>query len=363
MDKHFVKHAPGAKTRICITGACGFVGHHIVEHLLKNTDWEIVVLDCLTYAGNLNRLTDIDIWEKEKHRVKFVWHDLKSPITELTHSMLGQVDYVWHFAAETHVDTSLINSIPFAQANVVGTTNLLEYLKHYQKPKKIVYFSTDEVFGPAPYPSSTDIPIRYSENDSLNPSNPYSASKAGGEMMARSFANSFGLPIMITRTMNVYGERQHPEKFLPKVIISIVEGKKVLLHGYQGSPSLRCWVHAREAADILLFLMEKGVVMDKAHQADRGYGVYHVIGEEWNVVDMANKISNIIKGRDLKDEEIEYIDIFKDRPGHDKRYSLDGQKVIKLGYIPPKQYPNLGIVLEKMTKWMTSKEHKHWLNL
>ncbi len=111
--------------RVLITGGCGFIGHHLIEGVLKTTDWEIVILDALTYAGSLNRLTDIDVWPKEKHRVKFVWHDLKAPISETTHKMIGELDYVWHLAAESDVGRSLENSIPFVMSNVVGTANLL----------------------------------------------------------------------------------------------------------------------------------------------------------------------------------------------------------------------------------------------
>ncbi|HOK97498.1 MAG TPA: GDP-mannose 4,6-dehydratase, partial [Candidatus Paceibacterota bacterium] len=137
------------KKTILITGGGGFIGHHFVEGLLKKTDWDIVILDALTYAGNLNRLTDIDIWDKEKHRVKFVWHDLRAPISDTTHKMIGDLDFIWHLAAESHVDRSLEDSRPFVMSNVLGTANLLEYVKKYQPSlKKFVTFSTDEVFGP-----------------------------------------------------------------------------------------------------------------------------------------------------------------------------------------------------------------------
>ena len=206
--------------RILITGGCGFIGHHLVEGILKQTDWEITILDALTYAGNLNRLTDIEIWEQERRRVKFVWHNLKSPISESIHKMIGDLDYIWHLAAESHVERSLEDSIPFVMSNVVGTANLLEYVKKHQPNlKKLLIFSTDEVFGPAPEG------VYYKEGDVCNPSNPYSASKEGQEAISKAFAFSFGLPVIITRTMNVLGERQHPEKFIPKTVKAILEGK------------------------------------------------------------------------------------------------------------------------------------------
>ena len=131
------------RKRILITGGCGFVGHHFVEHFLKKTDWEIIILDSLTYAGNLNRVTDIDVFDPKS--VKFIWHDLRSPISETTHALIGKFDYVIHLAAESHVDRSLQDAVPFAESNVVGTTNLLEYIKKYQKDslRRYIGFNTD----------------------------------------------------------------------------------------------------------------------------------------------------------------------------------------------------------------------------
>ena len=189
------------KKIVLITGIAGFIGHHILEGVLKQTDWDVIGLDSLTYAGNLNKLTDIGPWESQKHRVKFVWHDLKSPISETTHGMIGPVDYIWHLAAESHIDKSLEDAIPFVTNNVLGTANLLEYVKRHQPNlKKFIQFSTDEVYGAAPDG------IFYTEDAHLRPSNPYSASKAGADMVAYSFAHAFGLPISIVRSTNILGE-------------------------------------------------------------------------------------------------------------------------------------------------------------
>jgi len=342
--------------RILITGACGFIGHHLVEGVLKETDWEIIILDALTYAGNLNRLTDIEIWEKEKHRVKFVWHDLKSPISESIHKMIGDLDYIWHLAAESHVERSLEDSIPFVMSNVVGTANLLEYVKKYQSNlKKFLCFSTDEVFGPAPEG------VYYKEGDVCNPSNPYSASKEGEEAISKAFAFSFDFPAMITRTMNVLGERQHPEKFIPKTVKAILEGKPVVIHGVPGDISSRCWIHARNVCDALIFLMDKGELIEKKYQFAPQHGIYHIVGEERTALDLANKISEVIQGRSLKEEEeIEYVDFHRTRPGHDKRYALSGEKMAKMGWKPKL---SLDASFEKMIKWMIKPENQKWLNL
>jgi len=327
--------------KILITGAAGFIGHHCVEYLLKNTDWEIIVLDCLTYAGNLNRITDIEVFDSK--RVKFIWHDLKAPISESVHKMIGALDFVWHLAAESHVDRSLQDSIPFVMSNVVGTANLLEYFKHYQPECKTLIFSTDEVFGPAPEG------VYFKEEDAHRPSNPYAASKSGEEMIAFSFAHAFGLPISIVRSMNIIGERQHPEKFIPKTIKAILNNEKVILHG-KGREDLssRCWIHARNVSDGLLFLL------DKAEKEE----FYHIVGEERTVLEMADWICEVIKGRKLDDNEIEWVDYHRARPGHDKRYALAGEKLAKMGWQPP---VDLEQSLKKTVKWAL--EHQKWLNL
>lgn len=340
---------------ILITGGAGFVGHHLIEGVLKNTNWEIVILDCLTYAGNLNRLTDILIWEKEKGRVKFVWYDLRAPISETTHKIIGDLDYIWHLAAESHVERSLENSIPFVMSNVLGTANLLEYVKHYQPNlKKFVTFSTDEVFGPAPFG------VDYKEGDVCNPSNPYSASKDGQEAISKAFAFSFGLPIMITRTMNVYGERQNPEKFIPKTVKAILNNENVIIHGSPGNISSRKWIHARNVCDALIFLTDKGELIEKKYQNDPPHGIYHIVGEERNALELANRISKIIKGRELDPSEIEYVDFHRTRPGHDLRYSLSGEKLKSLGF----EYKlSLEQSFDKMTQWMVEPKNRRWLNL
>ncbi|XOB46597.1 MAG: dTDP-glucose 4,6-dehydratase [Candidatus Nealsonbacteria bacterium] len=327
--------------RILITGGAGFVGHHCVDHLLKNTDWNIIVLDSLNYAGNMNRITDSEFFTPE--RVKFIWHDLKAPISETTHKLIGKLDYCIHFAAESHVDRSLEDSIPFVMSNVVGTANLLEYLKHNQPECKTLVFSTDEVFGPAAEG------VYFKENDSFKPSNPYSASKAGEEMIAYSFAHAFGLPISIVRSMNIIGERQHPEKFVPKMINAVLNGEKLTLHGTgKDDLSSRCWIHARNVADGLIFLL------DKAEKEE----FYHIVGEERTVLEIADWICEVIKGRKLKEDEIEWLDYEIARSGHDKRYALSGAKLAKMGWKP---LVDLEDSLKKSVKWTL--EHQKWLNL
>lgn len=325
--------------KILVTGAAGFVGHHAVEHILKNTDWDIVVLDCLSYAATLNRITDISVFNE--NRVKFVWHDLRASISETIHNFIGPLDYVWHFAAESHVDRSLEDAIPFAMSNVVGTTNLLQYLRDYQKNiKKILVFSTDEVFGPAPEG------VYFKEDDNHKPSNPYAASKSGEEMMAFSFAHAFKMPIAIVRSMNIIGERQHSEKFIPKIIKSILKQEPVILHGTDEKFSSRCWIHARNVADAMMFLT------DKAEREE----FYHIVGEEKTVFDLADITFHTIKGKLMDTKDWEMVDAHSQRPGHDLRYSLSGEKLKKMGWTPPK---DLKESIIQTVKWTL--KNQEWL--
>lgn len=329
------------KRKILITGGAGFVGHHACDGILKTTNWDIVVLDSLNYAGDMNRITDSEIFDHK--RVKFVWHDLRAPISENIHRLIGKLDYCIHFAAESHVDRSLEDSIPFVMSNVVGSANLLEYFKHYQPECKTLIFSTDEVFGTAPEG------VYFKEEDGFKPSNPYSASKAGEEMIAYSFAHAFGLPISVVRSMNIIGERQYVEKFVPKTIKAILDGKKVTLHGRgRDDVSSRCWIHARNVADGLFFLL------DRAKKEE----FYHIVGEERTALEVADWICEVIKGRKLKDDEIEWVDYNIARSGHDKRYALSGEKLAKMGWKPP---VDLEPSLKKTIKWTL--EHPKWLNL
>ncbi len=352
--------------RLLLTGGCGFIGHHVIESVLKETDWEIIILDALTYAGDLNRIkgipkniADINIWNKTRDRVKFVFHDLQASIPETKHKDIGKIDYVWHLAAESHVDRSLEDSIPFVMSNVVGTANLLEYLRKYQSDlTKYIYFSTDEVFGPAPEK------VFYKESDVCNPSNPYAASKEGAEAISKAFAFSHKLPVIITRTMNVFGERQHPEKFIPKTVRAIFKNEKITIHGTpQTGFSSRCWIHARNVGSALIFLTKSISVeiINKENQFDRGWGIYHIVGKERSVVDLAEIIKGVIKaeGRDY-DLPFDCVDFHKTRPGHDLRYAMSGEKLAKFGY---HSKLTLDEAFIKMVEWMIKEENKHWLGL
>ncbi len=331
--------------RILITGGAGFVGHHVVESVLKNTDFDVVLLDRLTYAGDINKITDINGYDKYKNRLWFLYHDLRSPISEIKHKQIGKIDYCIHLAAESHVENSLRDPLTFAY-NIVSTTNLLQYLKDNQQYLiKYIGFNTDEVFGPA------KDNVFHKEDFKFYPSNPYSASKAGQWAMEYAFWNSFRMPIMMVHCMNIFGERQHPEKFIPLVTRNILTDSKITLHGIKGGrTSSRCWIHAREVGNALLFLLNNGNIGE----------TYNVAGEEQDVLWIANRIHKIVHGKDIEDDDINWMDFHSTRPGHDWRYAMSCAKLMNMGF---RFTLDLEHGLNNTVKWMIEPDNIHWLKL
>ena len=245
---------------ILITGGAGFIGHHIIYKLLNDTNCKIISLDRLDYSGSYNRITEIingrNNWKK---RLKIVWHDLKADINPLIKKQIGSPEIILHVAAASHVDRSIKDPMSFVLDNIVGTTNLLEFAKINKNLKKCLYFSTDEVFGPAPKK------VRYKEDDRYRSGNPYAATKAGAEELCVAYTNTYKLPIIITHTMNVFGERQHPEKFIPKIISSLIYNKKLTIHADKSKRKAgsRFYIHVDDVSDAVLFLLSKGKINQK----------------------------------------------------------------------------------------------------
>ncbi len=325
------------KTRILVTGGCGFIGHHFVEHLQKNTDWEIVIIDKLNYASfGFERLKDIPIDEK---RVKVFAIDFSNPISPGIAKEMGQFDYIVHMGAETHVDNSIADPRPFVMSNVVGTMEMLEFARKQKNLKKFVYFSTDEVFGPAAEGQF------FKEWDRYNSTNPYSATKAGGEELALAWANTYKLPVIITHCMNVIGERQHPEKFVPLIMNKVLKGEKLFIHSHPDKKKAghRSYIHARNVASAVLFLLEHGQLREK----------YNIAGEERSNLEMAQFIAKTI-GKPLVHE---MVDFHSTRPGHDLRYGLDESKLRSMGWVPPL---TLDDSLRKTVQWTL--QNNKWLD-
>jgi dTDP-glucose 4,6-dehydratase len=328
---------------VLITGGVGFVGHHMVNYLLENSDANITVMDRLDTSGNLNRLTEMSSYQKNKNRVNFVWHDFKSEIikNEVLGAMLGKPDTILHVGAGSHVDRSIEDPLSFVMDNVVGTCNVLNYARQLDNLENMVYFSTDEVFGPAA-PG-----IAHHEWHHYNSGNPYSASKAGGEELCLAFHNTYKLPVMISHCMNIFGERQHPEKFIPSCIRKIYKGEKVIIHSNKDltKAGSRFYIHANNVCSAVNFILSKGTHGDK----------YNIVGEkELDNYQVASIIADIL-GKPLN---YEFVDFHSSRPGHDLRYALDGSKLAKMGW-------DLECTVEKSlettVKW--SLENPKWIGM
>ncbi len=326
--------------RILITGAAGFLGSHFVEEVLLNTDWEIVALCRLTYVGDMERIVQSLHVKENAHRIKIIYHDLKFELPPHTVEAIGEVDYVAHIAANSHVSRSIIHPKQFVEDNVMGTVNLLEWYRHNSPKALFINYLTDEVFGPAP--DGYD----FKEDDRWRPSNPYSASKAGQGALGISYYNTYKLPIIHTYTMNLFGERQHKEKFVALAIDLINKNQPVKIHAKlddQGNVEYvgqRHWLHARNAANATLFLFKHGQAGEH----------YNVVGDvELYNDDMVQRLGQLMN----KKTRLQYVDLEKSRPGHDRRYSLDGSKLRNMGWQQPISFDDS---LTKTIDWILSGE-------
>ena len=330
--------------KVLVTGGAGFIGHHLIEALLRDTEYDVVSLDRLDVSGDLSRLQNvIEKNPQWKSRLQIVWHDVKAPLNSMVRKRLGDVHYVLHLAAGSHVDRSIEFPLEFVMDNVVGTANLLEYARKHLGHclKFFLNFSTDEVFGPAPDG------VFYKEDDRYDSGNPYSASKAGAEELCVAYANTYKMPIMITHTMNVFGHRQHPEKFIPLVIDKVNKGEEVTIHANASCTEAgqRHYVHASDVADAVLFLIDNGTIREK----------YNIVGErEVDNLELAQMIASIM------DKPLNYkmVDFHSSRPGHDLRYALCGEKMKELGWQPTKNFEER---LREVVEWTL--DNTEWLGV
>jgi len=293
---------------ILVTGGAGFIGSNFINHILnERDDYNIINLDRLTYAGNLENLKE----SESKTNYHFVKGDITN--TELV-SYLFQtysIKYVINFAAESHVDRSILGSEIFFRTNVIGTNVLLEAARRFNV-EKFLQISTDEVYG------SLGKEGLFTETTPLSPNSPYSSSKASADMMALSFYHTFGLPVVITRCSNNYGPYQFPEKLIPLMIINSMNNKKLPVYG--DGLNVRDWIYVIDHNKAIDLVFEKGSVGE----------VYNIgASQEMTNIEIINLIlKNLNKGQDL-------IDYVKDRPGHDRRYAIDSTKIrTELGWKP-----------------------------
>lgn len=331
--------------KILITGTGGFIASHLVEHLLKNTDWEIIGIDRLDKISDLRRVGEVlDGKPQFRKRFKFIWHDLKSPISPLMAKEFGRINQIYHLAASSHVDDSIADPLLYVQDNVVGTVNLLNYARDLDSLSFYLQFSTDEVW------SNAAEGISYKETDPYQPSNCYAATKASGDHLALAFAKTHKMPIIVSNMVNCFGERQDCRKMFPLFMKKILAGEKLYIHSYPkdsngviSRPSVRNWIHCRNTAAACLFLSEKGVHGER----------YNIAGhKEANVLEMAQLIAKAMN----MPFDYELVDFHSTRPQHDVCYRIDGSKLESLGF----QYPvDFETSLEKTVKWTL--ENKQWL--
>ena len=342
--------------KVLITGGAGFIAHHLIYYILQKTNWEIISLDRLDYSGNLNRLDNIlsNLTDKDRARVKVVFHDLKSELNPWIKKEIGEINIILHLAAGSHVDRSIEFPLEFVMDNIVGTANILEYARYIYDTnpsfEKIVYFSTDEVFGPAPEG------VNYKENDRYNSTNPYSATKAAGEELAVAYENTYNLPVIITHTMNVFGERQHPEKFIPMCIKKIRDGETVTIHSDKSKkiPGSRHYIHAEDVSEAILFLLNNNIKPE-----DNWGGAkcpkFNIVGAE----ELTNlELAEIIAKSQNKKLNYEMVDFHSSRPGHDLRYSLSGEKMKSMGWGPK---INVHSRIKQVVEW--SLNNPSWIEL
>jgi dTDP-glucose 4,6-dehydratase len=337
--------------KILITGGAGFIAHHLVDKILSSTDWEIITLDRLDFSGNLNRLHEVvSSYPKiEQKRVKVVHHDLKAELNQEISAVIGKIDYISHLAAGSHVDRSITYPLEFVMDNVVGTANILNYARKIDSLERFAYFSTDEIFGPAPGG------VYYKEYDRYNSTNPYSATKAGAEELVVAFENTYGLPSLITHTMNVFGERQNPEKYIPMVIKKVRDNKTVTVHANSAKTvaGSRHYIHAEDVAEALIFLYNYDLSKVTSDPTGVKCQKFNIVGkDEIDNLSLANFIASI-QNKELK---YQMVDFHSQRPGHDLRYSLDGTKMEQMGWAPKSAYDQLASTIDwtlKNDRWLS----------
>lgn len=311
---------------IIVTGGAGFIGSNFVHHVYRERpDWNITVLDSLTYAGNEANLAGLD-----PSRVTLVHGDITD--VDLVDKLVSEHDAIVHYAAESHNDNSLKNPRPFLDTNIIGTYTILEAVRKHGK--RLHHISTDEVYGDL----ELDDPSKFTENTPYNPSSPYSSTKAGSDLLVRAWVRSFGVEATISNCSNNYGPFQHVEKFIPRQITEVLEGRKPKLYG--AGENVRDWIHTEDHSSAVLTILEKGVI-----------GETYLIGADGEK-DNKTVVELILElmGKDPKDYEH-----VADRPGHDMRYAIDFSKLHnELGWSP--KFTDFNSGLKDTIEWYTANE-------
>lgn len=350
--------------RILLTGASGFVGSHVLRHILTTTDWDVVCPVTFRHKGISDRLVTA-MEGLDQSRVTIVQTDLTAPISKVSARKFGTINYILNVASESHVDRSIEEPAVFIQSNVALITNILDYARTLDTLEVFLQVSTDEVYGPAGPGEAHREWI-----DNIKPSNPYAASKAAQEAIAISYWRTYDIPLIISNTMNIIGETQDSEKFFPKTLLNVLNETEMIIHASaEGEIGSRFYLHARNQADGLLYLlqnsrdldmMEKDIASGETESLRYSQGGtvpprFHIVGErEVDNLEMAQLIA-AAAGKPLK---YRLEDFHSSRPGHDLRYALDGAKIEKFGWTSP--IP-LEASIKSTVEWTLS--HPEWLSL
>lgn len=307
--------------KLIVTGGAGFIGSNFVHYLVrKHKDWDVTVVDKLTYAGNLDNLRDIN------EKIKFVKADICD--RKKLEKLAKNTDCFVNFAAETHVDRSVVEADSFVRTNVLGTYMLLDVLRK-SDAEKFVHISTDEVYGSIQKGN-------FKEEDKLNPRNPYAASKGSADLFCNAFFETYGLPIVVTRSTNNYGPYQHPEKFIPKTIIYALSNRPIPVYGT--GENVRNWLYVEDNCEAIETVLQKG----------RKGEIYNVAGTD--EITNLQVLRTVLKMLRKSENLVEFV---KDRPGHDQRYALNVEKIKNLGWKPKTRFSD-GI--GKTIEWYRNSE-------
>ena len=311
--------------KLLVTGGAGFIGTNFVLRTSRTRpDWKLTVLDALTYAGNRDNLVSV------ADRVAFVKGSVADG--ELVDQLVEGADAVVHFAAESHNDNSLDNPWPFVEANIIGTYRVLEAVRRHGV--RLHHISTDEVYGDL----ELDDPERFTEQTPLNPSSPYSATKASADLLVRAWVRSFGVNATLSNCSNNYGPYQHVEKFIPRQITNVLQGMKPKLYG-QGS-NVRDWIHVDDHNDAVLTILEQG-----------RRGETYLIGADGEQDNRAI-VALLLE---IMGKPADWFDLVNDRPGHDLRYAIDSTKLrTETGWAP--RYHDLRAGLTQTIAWYTDNQ-------
>ncbi len=313
--------------RMLITGGAGFIGSNFVRHVIEHTDYHVTMLDALTYAGNKTSIEAV-----LGDRAVFVHGNICDG--DLVNRLIAETDVVVHFAAESHNDNSLDDPRPFVDTNLVGTFTLIEAARRHEK--RFHHISTDEVYGDL----ELDDPDRFTEITPYNPSSPYSATKAGSDLLVRAWARSFGLQATLSNCSNNYGPYQHIEKFIPRQITNVLSGIRPKLYGTGNN--VRDWIHADDHSSAVLRIVERGKI-----------GETYLIGADGEKSNL--EVLHIIL--DAMDQPNDSFDFVTDRPGHDLRYAIDSTKLrTDLEWLP--RYTSFAEGIAATIDWYT--EHRTW---